>query len=170
MPTRGSINIEDYSKESTSSLFWIQDVGAGNYGTVTQDLDEIKDAVATVILGEIRDVNMLKGFPESAAAVTDKVAQREFKWRYTYRDIEQFLDVPGTIANPGWGKTFDGEIGTADPELVANNTDYMDLTAGVGLAFKGVFDANVRSPYNHTSARTGNKVELLEMKLVGKNT
>ena len=170
MPTRGSINIEDYSKEPTTSLFWLQDVGAGNYAGVTQDLDDIKDAILTVILGEVRDVNMLKSFPESAAAVTDKTAQREFKWRYIYRDTLQFLDAGNTIANPGWGKTFDGEIGTADPDLVANNTDYMDLTAGVGLAFKTAFDANVRSPYNHTSAVAGNKVDLLEMRLVGKGT
>lgn len=168
MPTRAVFTIEDYSNERTSTKTWVQDIGAGNYAAVTQDIDEIKDSIATVILGEVRSAGFSKSFPESAADVTDPVAQRELKWLVVMRDTTQFLDVGNTIANPGYGKAYTFEVGTANPALLVPNTDLMDVSQAPGDAFVTSMEANTRSPYNHTGNAPTQVVE--DVVLVGRAT
>ena len=168
MPTRATFTIEDYSNERTITKTWVQDVGAGNYAAVTQDIDEIKDSIDTVILGEIRSSGFSKSFPESAADVTAPGAQRELKWLVVMRDTTQFLDAGNTIANPGYGKAYTFEIGTADPSILVANTDLMDVSQAPGNAFVTSMEANTRSPYNHTAVNPTQVVE--DVVLVGRST
>lgn len=168
MPTRAYVTIEDYDGETTTVHFWVQDIGAANFASVTQDIDEVKDAIAATIRGVVREAGFTKTFPESFAAVTDPEAQRETKWLVTYRDTTQFLDVGNTIANAGFGKTFQMEIGTA--ELTGNlvaNTDLADLTDTEMDALRDSIEANVRSPYNHTASAP--TITVLEIRHVGRN-
>lgn len=155
MPTRAYVTVEDYTGEKTTTQFWVQDIGAANYGTVTQDIDEVKDAIATMIRGEVRESGFHKSFPESGAAVTDQLAQRETKWLVVYQDTTQFLDAANTIANPGYLKIFTLEVGTANiagDKIPAGAGDEADLTEATIVApFVTQFEANVRSPYNHTA-------------------
>jgi hypothetical protein len=170
MPTQGFVTIEDMDHEVSTTSFWLQDVGAGNFASVTQDLDEIKDAIITVIRGVVRQTGFTKTYLESFAVVTDEEAQRENKWLVTYRDTTQFLDVANTIANTGYGKVFNIEVATAKlTGLLLDDRGVMDINdGGVGEAFKDVLQANIRSPYNHTAAGTPT-IQVIEVAHVGRN-
>lgn len=166
MSTRAAISMEDYDGESSTVLLWVQDVSAVNFGSVSQDVDELKDAIATISLGAIRDASINKSYPESPATVTDKTAQRESKWLITYRDTTQFLDAANTIANPGYLKVFTTEIPAAKLSLLSNNSDELDLAETTVAAFVTVFEANARSPYNHSA--NAPTIDVLSIKHVGR--
>lgn len=170
MPTRAYVTVEDYSKEQSTTQFWVQDISSLNYDSVTQDIDEVKDGIITMIDGEVRVAGYNKTFPESSATVTDPNAQRESKWLITYRDTTQFLDAGNTISNAGYLKLFSAEVGTADKDLLTQEgSDDLDLNdGGVVQSFVGVWEANVRSPYNHTAFAPTIQVERIT--LVGRNT
>lgn len=169
MPTRSSFQVADYDNEVSHTHLWVQDMSAANFDSVAQDVDELKDAILLVSLGEVRDAAIRKVYPESGALVTDPDAQRERKWVVLYRDMTQFLDAGATIANPGYLKLFTAEIACADASLLATNSDLMDVSAGTdGETFVNSFEANARSPYNHTA--TSPVIEVIEIRMVGRNT
>lgn len=169
MPTQAFVSIEDFDGEPTTVTFWVQDIGAGNYASVTQDIDEVKDAIIAAVRGEVRKTGFTKTFLESFADVTDEEAQRETKWLVTFRDTTQFLDAGNTIANAGFGKIFTLEIGTA---LLTGNlvsgTNLADLSVTEMDALRDAIQANVRSPYNHTA--NAPSILVLSIEHVGRNT
>lgn len=174
MPTRAFITVADYGgpngqEELSTTLFWVQDISDINYASVTQDIDEVKDAIAPTIRGVIREVGFTKTFPESGAAVSDVEAQREDKWLVVYRDTTQFLDAANTIANAGYLKVFNFEIPTAElTGHLLTNSDVMNIASGEGLTLANTIEANVRSPYNHTA--NAPTIEVLRIVHVGRNT
>lgn len=174
MPTRGTVSVADHENEKATTLFWVQDVGAANYASVTQDIDEIKDAIDTICIGTILEAGFSKSFPENTGFPSgNPQAQRETKWLVTYQDNMQFLDEANTIANPGYLKIFTSEIPCADLSLLAAGSDELSITAGVGLAFKASWEANVRTPYNHSNGKTTPPAtfnSVLSVKHVGRNT
>lgn len=169
MPTRAFLAIEDKGGERSAMSFWVQDIGAANYGSVTQDIDEVKDSVATIIGGEIREVGFTKTFPESTDEVTEDYAQRECKWLVVYRDTTQFLDAGNTIANPGYLKVFNVEIATANLGFLSDDApDVIDMANETVEDFVASFEANVRSPYNHSAYAP--TIEVLRIVHVGRDT
>lgn len=175
MPTRAFISLTDHENEKSGTQIWVQDVGVSNYGSVTQDIDELKDAIDTISIGTITESGFGKSFPELGGfPSTDPQSQRETKWLITYQDVIQFLDGANTIANPGYLKIFTTEIPCADLSLLPAGQDELDITAGVGLAFCNVFNPNARSPYNNSSAAApiapSHFVKVLSIKHVGRNT
>lgn len=174
MPTRGFVSMVDASGEPTSFSFNVQDIGAANFATVTQDIDEVKDAILAFVGGEVIQAGFTKTFPEAPNPVTNAEAQREKKWLITYRDTTQFLDAGNTIANPGYLKVFTAEIGTAllddgtDSYLIPG-TDVADYAGNTDVSdFVDVIVANIRSPYNHTAVAPSNA--FIQMKYVGRNS
>lgn len=173
MPTQGFLSMSDYDAETSSVGFWVQDLGAANYASVTQDIDEVKDAIAAVSLGVVNDSGLRKVFPESFAQASDANAQRERRWFVRMRDTTQFLDAGNTIANPGYGNIFTmtipaANLTTADGAALIPNTDVADITGNAEMAALVVaLEANVRSPWNHTA--TAPSVDVLEILLVGRN-
>ena len=173
MPTQGFLSMSDYDAETSSVGFWVQDLGAANYASVTQDIDEVKDAIAAVSLGVINDSGLRKVFPESFAQASDANAQRERRWFVRMRDTTQFLDAGNTIANPGYGNIFTmtipaANLTTADGAALVPNSDVADITGNAEMAALVVaLEANVRSPWNHTA--TAPSVDVLEILLVGRN-
>lgn len=168
-----SIRIDDYDGESSVVKPNIQasSQSGDNYVSLAQDADEIKDAILTVITGEVRHVQVGIKFTESAAAVTDVQASREGKWLCTFRDTTAYLDSGNLIQNPGYTKLFTLEIPTADRTLLTGNSDLANLAdGGVWEAFKTAMDANVRSPWNQAAgAGVTPTQELIEVKYVGRN-
>lgn len=173
MPTQGFLSMSDYDAETSSVGFWVQDLGAANYASVTQDIDEVKDAIAAVSLGVVNDSGLRKVFPESFAQASDANAQRERRWFVRMRDTTQFLDAGNTIANPGYGNIFTmtipaANLTTADGAALIPNTDVADITGNAEMAaLVTALEANVRSPWNHTA--TAPSVDVLEILLVGRN-
>jgi len=171
--TVGVVQVEDYDGEISSTSFNLQNIDqtGSNYGSVTQDLDELKDAILGVIVGQVRFSEVMKRFPESAAEVTDQSAQRERKWLVVMRDTLQYLDVANAISNPGFQKLFTLEIACADPSLLVAHSDLMDVSAGAGLTLHDGLEANARSPWNNNPEATITPTqEVVEVRLVGRNT
>jgi hypothetical protein len=171
--TSGVIQVEDYDGEKSSVHFNLQDIDLGelNYGSVAQDLDELKDSVLTVTRGVVRHAALTVKYNESGAAVTDVEAAREGKWLVTYRDTTQYLDSLNVIENPGFNNLYKVEIPCADRTLLEANSDEADLTEAVVWApFVTSLEANLRSPTNR-SAQFGvtptNKI--VSIKYVGRN-
>lgn len=173
MPTTlASIVIEDYNGEKSSIRPNMQaaDAGATNYGSLATDLDEIKDAVATVITGEIRYTQLGVKFDESAAAVTDQQAAREGKWLVTMRDTTQFLDGANAIQNPGYNRLFAFEIPTADRTQLPTNSDKADLGTAPWVDFVTDIEANVRSPWNNAAGAGVTPTQtVVSVEYVGRN-
>lgn len=174
MATRGFITIQDYGGEKSTSSFWLEDINQTNFLSVTQNLDEIKDAILPTIEGTVLEVGFTKSFPEAATLPTAPSAQRERKWLVTVRDTTQFLDATHLIANPGYLKVFSFEIGTAElaGHMINNSNDVADLTAAGEMdALRDSIEANMRSPWNH-SAGTGvtPTMQVLSIVHVGRST
>lgn len=168
-----SIVIEDYDGEKSSVRPNLQDADAGatNYGSLATDLDEIKDAILTVITGEVRYTQLGVKFPESVAAVSDAQAAREGKWLVTMQDTTQYLDAANLINNSGYMSLFSFEIPTADRTLLPANSDKVDLTeATIWAPFVAAMEANVRSPSNRSAGAGVTPTQtVLEIKYVGRN-
>lgn len=174
MSTRASIALADHENEKSNVLVWVQDIGAANYASVTQDIDEIKDAIDGITLGTVLDAGFTKSFPETSGYPSgDPEAQRETKWLVTYQDNMQFLDELNTIANPGYLKVFTAEIPTANLALLPAGKDELVLTtAGVILDFVNSWQTNVRTPYNNSNGKTTPPATfnlVLSIKHVGRN-
>ncbi len=88
----------------------------------------------------------------SAAPASDPLAQRENKWLLRYHGA--------TLA-----QKFQVSIGTADLTQLTGNSEFLDLSAGTGLALKTAFEAVVRSPNDASEA-----VVLDSVQFVGRNT
>lgn len=172
MATKAFVTIADYGgadgkEELSTTSFYTTDITALNFGSVTQDIDEVKDAILDVIRGEVREVGFTKTFPESAALVTDAEAQREDKWLVVYTDTT--AELGAGVINAGYGKKFNFEIATALlTGLLSTNSDLMDLTSTEGAALKASIEANVRSPYNWTAVAP--TIEVNRVVHVGRNT
>lgn len=133
MPDFAVSTIDRQSKRSTMSL-------GVDAGVTNVELQAIVDAVDAIILGsaasgtkttsEVIDA----GTPSPPADVD---ANRGNKW---------LLRIQDATAN----KIFTHEIGTADnAQLPSPGDDYLDLTAGVGLALKTAVEAGYESPYGN---------------------
>lgn len=107
------------------------------------ELQATVDAVDAIILGAA--ASGTKNVPEvidagSAVAPTNENAERKNKWLLRIQDSVN-------------GRIFTHEIGTADnTQLPAPTSDFLDLTAGVGLALKTAIDAVYESPYGNSGA------------------
>jgi hypothetical protein len=110
----------------------------GALRTATQDL------IRGVIANEQQDVfNTIL----SQALPSDQDAQRGNKWLVSYHDNTQFFDPPvNAIPNDAYLRKFRVMIPTADNSLLTDNENDLDITAGVGLAFKTAFEAVAKSP------------------------
>jgi len=63
------------------------------------------------------------------------------------------------------GQKYRVSLPTADLSVLPNNSEFLDLTGGVGLALKDAFEAVVRSPGNGANAVTLDSVQF-----VGRNS
>jgi len=104
-------------------------------------IQALVDAWDAVILGaSIRGVKSEDTVVDVGSAVppADELANRGDKWLARAQD-----SVKGNI--------FTHELGTADfSQLPSPTSDFLDLTAGVGLALKTAFDAAYESPLENT--------------------
>lgn len=133
MPSFSVRTIDRQSKATSMNLG--VDAGATN-----PELQAIVDAVDAIILGAA--ASGTKNVPEvidggSAAPPANKAANRKNKWLLRIQDGTNF-------------KVFTHEIGTADDaQLPSATDDFLDLTAGVGLALKTAIEAAYESPYGN---------------------
>lgn len=159
-----TFSIEDYNEETSRTSVNIGPLTLANFEAKRDAIDDLKNAIPALILGEIRTTNINEIFAESTANITNKNAQRESKWLVSLRDVTQFFDVGNTINNPGFGNKFNIEIPTADLALLpAISTDELDLTTGAVATFVTALEAVANSPTG------GNECEVISIRHVGRN-
>jgi len=156
--------IEDYdypvNKKRSSSSVNIGPLTAANFTAKRAAVNTLEAAIQGLILGELRKTTISENFAISSNPVSDPNAQRGVKWLVTYRDDTQFLDVGNTINNVGFGNLYDLEIPCADPNLLANNDDTLDLAGTEAAAFVTAFEAIQNSPTG------GNTCTVVSIRLV----
>lgn len=175
MSTKGFVTTSDYSNETSTVSFWVQDVGATNYASVSQDVDEVKDAIIAFSLAQVKQAGFTKSYPEASSPTTDPTAQRERKALVIYEDTTQYIDDPtNTVANPGFGKLFQLEVPAPRlfeddgvTSIIVAGTDLYDMGSTAVQAFVAGIEPNIRSPYNHTS--TAPTVAIRKIVHVGRN-
>jgi len=155
--------LTDYNGETSSTTVLVGAVTAVSLPGLLSDIADLTDAIDAMVLG-VRKSDSLRAFktPGSNALASDPNAQVERKWLVTYDDITAFFDAPvNSIPNAGFGKIFQIEIGTADASLLADNQEFLDLSAGPGLDFVTAFQSMARTPYGGTP-------RVLSIELVGR--
>lgn len=155
MTTVGSITLNDYDGQAGIVGFNFDEATAANFASLATAMGSIRSAIEAVTLGisTKSEMSIIARFAASDARATSPLAQRGNKWRVVYFDDTEWLDAPtNTIPNPGYRKSFDLEIPTADLSLRDGNSDVV-FSGGVGvdplfetlaLALVG----NIRSPYS----------------------
>lgn len=102
------------------------------------NVQALADAIDAVIRGSaVKAVVSVDTIVDAGNATppNDQEANRGSKWLYRVQ-----------VAAEG-GKIYTHEIGTADgSQLATASDDFLDLTAGVGLALKSAFEAVYESP------------------------
>lgn len=123
--------------------------------------DAITDAAITSIFAAIVGVTLGNAQKSVLRTSVDKdagtagvpanaFAQREIKWLVRYTDNVTL-------------KKYSREIPCADLALVVQGTDFMDLSAGPGLALKTALDTDMLSP-------DGNPISVDSVEHIGRNT
>ena len=158
-----SYTLTDYNGETSTTTILVGAVTAVSLPGLLTDISDMVAAIDDLVLG-VRKSDQLRAFktPGSNALASDPNAQVERKWLVTYDDITAFFDAPvNSIPNAGFGKIFQIEIGTANAALLEDNQEFLDLSAGEGLAFVTAFQAMGRTPYGGTP-------RVLSIELVGR--
>lgn len=158
-----SYTLTDYNGEVSTTNIRVGAVTAVSLPGLLTDIAAMTAAIDDLVLG-VRKSDSLRAFrtPGSNAMASDPNAQVERKWLVTYDDITAFFDPPvNAIPNAGFGNVFSIEIGTANAGLLDDNSEYLDLAAGEGLAFVTAFQNMARTPY-------GGEPRVLSIQLVGR--
>jgi hypothetical protein len=151
MPGEYKLSFRDNSREIARTQVHLGDITAVSLPGALTAVGNLRAAIGDITLGYFAAESLLVDETTlSGDAPTDPTAQRGIKWTVGYIDTMQWLPAPApanTIPNPGYQKIFTIQIPTADISLLISGQEDLDLTAGVGLAFKTAFDATARSPY-----------------------
>lgn len=163
MPGLHSVTIVDYNGETSVTSLNTGNITALSLAGTLTDIAAWRAAITDVIEGNQRN-DALRAYSTNLNPLlpTNKSAQVERKWQLNYVDNTPFFDDPvNAIPNAGYGKRFFVEIATADASLTIDNTEYMDISGGVGLALVDAFETIARSPY-------GGAVLVTDVILVGR--
>lgn len=129
----------------------IVQIDAGNLAATQTALAALLSAIQAIVIGELnKERIVLSDTLSSSAPAASPLAQRENKWLVTYTDTTTH-------------RLFKCEIPTADLSLLTGNSEALDLSAGVGGAFKTAFEAVVKSI-------DGNAVQVISVKFVGRKS
>jgi hypothetical protein len=164
------LKIRDYDGETTTTNIHLTPLlsDGSNYAAIETAANNIKAAVENMILGTVEQAQLVHVFDENITpTVADPNAQREVKWLVTMQDTTQYLDAANTVVNPGYGKVWQFEIGTAELAELAPNSDEAD-PAGDVSTLKLQLEANARSPWNYAAASPTQS--LISVRHVGRAT
>jgi hypothetical protein len=129
---------KDYGGETARTKIAVTTLTAANYVAQKILIDAMITAIGDLVLGlHTEDTVIIDREQLASGFASSNLAQRENKWLVRYHD--------GTNS-----KKYRVEIPTAKLSLLAANSEFLDLTAGVGLAFKSAFEAIAKSPYDAT--------------------
>lgn len=139
--------------ETTSAQVAITTLTPANVAATIALCGTLASTLAALVLGRfVKNETVYARNNLGASPADSDLAQRENKWLCRYHDATTF-------------EKFQVSFGTADLSKHKANSEFVDLAAGDGLAFKTAFEAVVVSP--NDSAHT---VVLDSMQFVGRNS
>jgi len=140
--------------ETTSSEVPIITLTPANVAATATLAGNLQTALAALVIGRFVKNTLTYDRASNGAQIpaTDPLAQRENKWLARYHDATNF-------------QKFSVSFPCADLSKLASGEEFLDLTAGVGLAVKEAFEDVVVSP--NDSSHT---VVLDTMQFVGRNS
>lgn len=142
-----NIPVTDFGGENSSAAFPVADAAAD------LDLTALFAAVDAIVLGNLGQSTLNLATPKDAGpggASADPWATRKARWLCRYHDAITL-------------RKYTLELATPDLDELASGTDFADLGAGAGLAFKSGFENLVKA------RRTGNAVVLDSVELRGRD-
>jgi hypothetical protein len=149
MASKAGWQVRDYGGEIGTIGARGVDVTAANFDAQEALRAALETAIDGITIGVIA-TRSLKTLDEvvSAAKPASQYAQRESKYlvRYTGAD----------------GKTYTAEVPCADLTLLSSGTQFMDISAGSGLAFVTAWE-------NYVVDEQGGAVTVLNVQQVGRN-
>lgn len=143
----------DGSPETTSTSFPVVTMTPANAAAQITAQGNLLTALAGLTLGRYVKNETIYARNQTGPNIpaTDGAAQRENKWLLRYHDAVTY-------------EKFQVSVGTADLTKHMANSEFVDLTAGEGLALKTAFEAVVVSPSDPANA-----VVLDSVQFVGRN-
>lgn len=150
---RAILTLKDFSDENTSVGVYSEALTAGNFAAQETEWTALRTAIQALTLGNTARHSIAQQTEVTTLPPSDPFAQRELKWLVSY---------VGNVS----GKTFQIEMGTADPanDHLSGNTDQADLAQADWVAFITAFEAFAKSPDDITEA-----VTVTAARLVGRN-
>jgi len=150
MAGRYNLSYLDYGKERSTFGIWLPTLNAANIAAQTTLIGTLKTATDAIVLGNPSSYSIIANTVElSGAPAGSKSAQRENKWLVSFSD-----DVSGASGT--------ATIPTADLNLLATNSDLIDMTDAAVIAFVAAFEAVAQS-------NTGHSVTINQIRFVGRN-
>lgn len=147
-----TITINDYSNEESTVRVFGETRTAANFDGQATEASALSVALAALSIGSLVRRTVTDVILDSPATPTDAFAQRELKWRVTYRGATT-------------GDVFRIEIPAADLDgNLVPGTDLADVTSTPWVNFISAFEAYGRSPDNPTEL-----VEFVSARVVGRN-
>ena len=139
--------------ELTVSRWPITTLTAANVVAQTAFQDAFITAVNAITIGNLyKKAAVFSEVQVSVDPASTSLAQRENKWFCRFHDV---------VTNQKMTRS----IGTADLTLLTDHSEFLDITADEGLAFKTAFDDMVKSEYDATHG-----VSLDSVQFVGRST
>lgn len=147
-----TLTFNDYSNEESTVRVAGETRTAANFDGQATEATALSVAIAALSIGTLVRRSITDVVLDSPGTPTDAFAQRELKWRVTYRGATS-------------GKEFQIEIPCADLDgNLVPGTDLADLTATPWVNFIAAFEAYGRSPDSPTES-----VEFVSARVVGRN-
>lgn len=143
----------DHEGEKTPATVYVGDITAVSLPAFLTEFGALRTAIEGITIGVVHKETWVGD--DTVLSNTNPAngfAQRETKWLVRYRD-----DVTEEV--------YRSEIGTADLSLLPVGEEFLDLTAGAGLAFKTAFEQIARSPESNV-----NTVTVVSVQHVGRNS
>lgn len=143
-----SLSLRDWDKKIGDVQINTGLVTALTLPALLTQIGTLRSAIAALVIGVVANEKQeVFNTILSQAVPTDPMAQRGNKWLVSYHDNTQFFDAPvNAIPNDAYLRKFRIMIPTANNDLLADNDTFLDITAGVGLAFVNAFQAMAKSP------------------------
>jgi len=143
-----SLSIRDWDKKIGTMEVHTGLVTSLTLPTLLTQIGALRTAIDNIVIGVVaKEKQTVFDTILDDATPASAFAQRGNKWLVIYHDDTQFFDPPvNAIPNDAYLVKYRVMIPTADNALLTGNDTFLDLTAGVGLAFKTAFEAVAKSP------------------------
>jgi len=137
------------SPELTTTSFPVTTLTPANVAATQALMGALAAAIAGITIGEVqKNETVYARNLLSASPAASQLAQRENKWLMRAHDATT-------------NQKFSVSVGTADLTQLPNNDEFLDMTAGVGLALKDAWEDVVVSPFDAAHATILDSVQFV---------